>query len=643
MKKRFLVVVAVIFVAILCLALFACKDKTYTIDFDSTGGSEVASIKTNGKEEITMPDNPIRDGYSFLGWYTDKDVWEDLFTGSYMVEKPISSDITLYARWVLKTVYYTVTFDCNGADEDKIPYNATVILKLPQSTKTGYELLGWSLSKTDNTLIEYPYQLTKDIKLYAVWSPKTYTIGFEKNGGSMDSSTMDVQYMQELTLPSPTRTGHNFLYWELDGEQYLDTKYEYAKDIYLIAKWEKKTFNITYDYQLDGVSSTSDTVVFEQYFTLATMSREGYVLHWYFGDLRVKNGFWTIDSQAKDITLTARWIAADSEGFTLSLNAAETGYIVTGYTGNATEITIIDEYLGLPVTEIEAAAFENRTGILKITVPSSVKTIGARTFAGSTVRELVLSDSISYIGNEAFKNCIFESITLPSGMTRIQNNTFEGCLSLKSVVFGSGLKYIGDSAFFGCSSLVEVTLPKNVETIEVNAFSACTALRKVDFERVSKLSKISYNAFLNCERLKSIYIPSDVKKIEASAFAGCKALVIYCQVSNASETLPYEWESNWNLVAPGTYAPRYFGVNNVYETEGMQFLVYEDVARLTNYVGTATEVTVPETVMGYEVRRVSQYAFAYRDDIEIINLPSTVTYTENNAFIGCNATINYSP
>ncbi|HHT38032.1 MAG TPA: InlB B-repeat-containing protein, partial [Mollicutes bacterium] len=42
---------------------------TYTITFDSKGGSEVTSITKEADTEITKPVDPTKDGYIFLGWY----------------------------------------------------------------------------------------------------------------------------------------------------------------------------------------------------------------------------------------------------------------------------------------------------------------------------------------------------------------------------------------------------------------------------------------------------------------------------------------------------------------------------------------------------------------------------------------------
>ncbi len=68
---------------------------SYTVRFDSNGGSGIASqtVAENGK--VTSPANPTKDGYTFDGWYTDKELTE-----KYDFAAAVTKDFTLYAKWV---------------------------------------------------------------------------------------------------------------------------------------------------------------------------------------------------------------------------------------------------------------------------------------------------------------------------------------------------------------------------------------------------------------------------------------------------------------------------------------------------------------------------------------------------------------
>ena len=68
------------------------SDKKYTIKFETNGGNTIEAEKTNGK--ITEPKAPEKEGYTFDGWYTDKEL-----TKKFDFDKAVSGNVTLYAKW----------------------------------------------------------------------------------------------------------------------------------------------------------------------------------------------------------------------------------------------------------------------------------------------------------------------------------------------------------------------------------------------------------------------------------------------------------------------------------------------------------------------------------------------------------------
>ena len=109
-------------------------------------------------------------------------------------------------------------------------------------------------------------------------------------------------------------------------------------------------------------------------------------------------------------------------GLQYTLNSDETGYVVSGYSGSATEVIIPSTYEGLPVTGIGEAAFVNKSSITKVVMPKSVTTIGKEAFYQCTSLETVIMPGVEYIGVNA------------GGVTLCRQ--FYGCTSLKTVVVG---------------------------------------------------------------------------------------------------------------------------------------------------------------------------------------------------------------
>ena len=68
--------------------------ETYTVTFDSDGGSAVASQTVISGEKAVEPKDPTKDGYTFGGWYSDAEL-----TTSYDFDTVVTEDVDLYAKW----------------------------------------------------------------------------------------------------------------------------------------------------------------------------------------------------------------------------------------------------------------------------------------------------------------------------------------------------------------------------------------------------------------------------------------------------------------------------------------------------------------------------------------------------------------
>lgn len=121
---------------------------------------------------------------------------------------------------VASTTYYTVTFDANGGSEvssQKIESGKTATL--PDSTKTGYSLSGWY---NGETVFDFSVPITRDLTLKAKWTAYTYTIVFDKNGGTGDDmQSLSCTYDKDVTLPMNSYTapaGKVFVGWALSKD-----------------------------------------------------------------------------------------------------------------------------------------------------------------------------------------------------------------------------------------------------------------------------------------------------------------------------------------------------------------------------------------------------------------------------------------
>ncbi len=209
---------------------------TYTVTFDSAGGSAVTAQTIEEGQKATKPADPTKSGYDFKGW--------TLNGSAYDFNTAVNGDITLVATWeqqqVVPTVY-TVTFDSNGgsavtAQNIEAGQKAT---KPADPTKSGYDFKGWTLN---GSAYDFNSAVNGDITLVATWEqqqvvPTVYTVTFDSNGGSAVTA-QTIEEGQKATKPAdPTKSGYDFKSWTLNGSAY-DFNTAVNGDITLVATWE---------------------------------------------------------------------------------------------------------------------------------------------------------------------------------------------------------------------------------------------------------------------------------------------------------------------------------------------------------------------------------------------------------------------
>ena len=114
---------------------------------------------------------------------------------------------------------------------------------------------------------------------------------------------------------------------------------------------------------------------------------------------------------------------------------------------------------GNNVRVIPAFICYNMTGLISVTIPNSVTSIGRYAFAGCTgLTSVSIPNSLTSIGEYAFRGCTgLTSVTIPNSVTSIGQYTFRGCTGLTSVTIPNSVTSIGVAAFYGCSGLTAIT------------------------------------------------------------------------------------------------------------------------------------------------------------------------------------------
>lgn len=157
-------------------AMRMLKKISYTVSFNTNGGSAIeAQTVLNGKT-VVKPADPTRENYVFVGWYADAEFKTPFEFGA----KPVSADATVFAQWApasTENKEFTAKLDANYDDADVIATLNTYggqLFDLPTLERTGYTFGGWWFStEDDGEKLTYKYEngmtLTGDVTLYAFW------------------------------------------------------------------------------------------------------------------------------------------------------------------------------------------------------------------------------------------------------------------------------------------------------------------------------------------------------------------------------------------------------------------------------------------------------------------------------------------
>ena len=159
----------------------------YIVIYNSNN-SQYAFQRVTAGSKATLPADPVVEGYTFGGWYTEQNGAGTQFTA----ETGITGDITVYAKLTANT--YRISYNANTTDTvTNMPTAAQTKthglaekLSTTVPTREGYTFLGWGTTATATAASYQPgdmYSVDGNITLYAVWQQKTYTITFSSGEG----------------------------------------------------------------------------------------------------------------------------------------------------------------------------------------------------------------------------------------------------------------------------------------------------------------------------------------------------------------------------------------------------------------------------------------------------------------------------
>lgn len=340
----------------------------WPISYDLDGGTTDNPATYTWETATFTLTNPTREGYTFDGWTgSNGNTPQSTVTIANHTHAPLSYT----AHWT--PVTYNITYnlaDGNLATANPATYNIeTANFTLVNPTREHYDFAGWTGTGLDaaTTTVTVAQGSHGDRTYTATWTPHNYTITYNLGGGTADNpATYNIE-TPEFTLANPTREGYTFAGWTGTGLAAATQTVTIAQGSTghrsYTANWEIITYNITYDYGIDGVSADNPATytIETPTFTLTNLAVTGcFFLGWTGTGLDAATQTVTIArGSIGDRSYTANWnnlwgVDADHDGTT-----AERAYVITtpeGLNLLATLVNGSDQYNGFSGTFFKLGA-----------------------------------------------------------------------------------------------------------------------------------------------------------------------------------------------------------------------------------------------------------------------------------------------
>lgn len=189
--------------------------------------------------------------------------------------------------------------------------------------------------------------------------------------------------------------------------------------------------------------------------------------------------------------------------------------------------------------------FKNCFGLVSVSIPGDVTSIGVRAFEGcSSLSSVSFPDSIERLERESFKDCVkLTSVSIPKEVKECRH-AFDGCVNLRKLTVWPQTKTIRDVVptpenveeivlegewkgipscmFEGCSNIVSISIPEGVTRLGNRAFAGCVRLKAIKVP--NGVVELGFDVFKGCSGLSSVELPKTLTRIGSDAFMGCRSL-----------------------------------------------------------------------------------------------------------------------
>lgn len=608
----------------------------FTITFETFGGTEIASQQVQYSKKVERPADPTKGDDPFSAWFIGEN-----YDKEYFFTEEVVSDLTLYAEFGTKGLVFTMgPWNSYLVSEGTTKTKEVVIIPHYHEGLRVTGLIPGSFSGTSQTkvihipgtLYEYFNENFKNHKsLEAIVVSKSNSFY-----SSIDGVVFNKEQSRLIFYPT-AKPGLEYLIpnyvEEISHEAFLYNQYlkkviisEQVKKIQFFAfkqmnSLEMVSFKEQSQIEHIGAQAFAHNPMLKLIFIpqsiveidseLAYQSPQVVIL---LEDAQEKEGFgqyWreSYNYRAK-VIFNVNYV--DDEGIFYTAMTHDGQAILTHLIDSTqTHIVIPDEINGNRVTGMVEGLFKNNKHLVHVTFSSTTDIIPKETFMGCDKLEEV-------------------HFTVTDHLLTIDNYAFYEAVRLHTINLPDSIKTIGHYAFYDNQALSTIHLPESLTRVGTYAFAFSRSLNTITYH--DQLVYLDEYAFYKIGTTE-FFIGDHIEHLGQWVFKNFHELYSYVFVE--SDTLKPDWDLSTFMNLNQTYILQY---KDIYEDDHFIYILQKNQqAALYKLVdpNLMDVITIPHSVLDYEVTSIVGKAFYLNQTIKEVILPDSIKVIGDFAFSHC--------